>query len=114
MHRLQLVLEPALLRLPRKRPNMNRLGVELPPIADIRERWLSSQKPSHAGKYRPQPPNHGHPGRRQIKPLSQSLTELLHCEVRKASASDKRSRRRRNSRYRSVMLTAVGFFEAFF
>src|SRR5205823_13551659 len=69
----------------------------------------------HAGKYRPQPTNHGDPDRCEIERLSQSLTELFHCELlRKASASDKRSRRRRNSRYRSVMLTTVGFFKAFF
>jgi hypothetical protein len=84
------------------------------PMADIRERQLSPQKPSDAGKYRPQPANHGDPDRRQIKRRSKPLTELFHCELRKASASDKRSRRRRNSRYRSVMLTAVGFFKAFF
>jgi hypothetical protein len=74
---------------------------------------LGSQEPFHAGKYRPQPANHGDPDRRQIQRRSQPLTELFHCELRKASASDKRSRRRRNSRYRSVMLTAVGFLKAF-
>ena len=75
---------------------------------------LGPQEPAHAGKYRPQPANHGDPDRHQIKRRSQSLTELFHCKLRKASASDKRSRSRRNSRYRSVMLTALGFFKAFF
>ena len=79
-----------------------------------RERQLGSQEPFDAGKYGPQPADHGDPDRRQIKRWSQPPTELFHCELRKASASDKRSRRRRNSRYRSVMLTAVCFFKAFF
>lgn len=70
---------------------MVRLGGAAPRQSQaIWEHQLSPQKPSHAGKYRPQPTNHGDPDCRQVQRRCQPLPEFGHCEARKASASDKR------------------------